>query len=156
MESYTVHYSFSQPFDFPAKDAFEWSMDYRDDDMARMGLKGTRKIERLNDDTLIVTDTIFSGTKREPKRRLIRIYPERLTMVNTRLSSTDRHSQFIYEFVSLEEKKSRLDFSGAHVFYGKKPSPSKLSTLARKMAEEDGTVWKHLAAAMEKDLSRPR
>jgi hypothetical protein len=156
MESYTVHYGFSQSFSFPAKDAFDWSMDYREDDMARMGLEGTRKIQSVNKDTLIITDTIFTRGKSEVKRRLIRIYPERLMMVNTRISRVCKYSQFIYEFVPLEEKKSRLDFTGAHVFYGKKPSSSKLASLARKMSEEDGMVWKYLAKAMQKDLSEPR
>lgn len=152
MDSYSVHYKFSQHFDFPAKDAFEWSMDYDEDDMALMEKKGTRSINRINRDTLILTDTFFMGDKKEVKQRLIRIYPERLTMVNTRLSAANRHSQFIYEFVSEGKNASRLDFTGAHVFYGKKPPPPTLASLAREMTEGDAEIWKHLAVAMRKDL----
>jgi hypothetical protein len=154
VNSYSVHYKFSQHFDFPAKDAFDWSMDYDEGDIARFGKHGKRKIERINEDTLILTDMYLSGSSREVKRRLIRIYPELLTMVNTRLSETNRHSQFIYEFVPEGEKGSRLDFTGSHVFAGRKPSPSKIASLARGMAEEDAGGWRRLAAEMKKDLSK--
>jgi hypothetical protein len=154
MESYSVHYKFSQHFDFPVKDAFDWSMDYDEDDIARTGKEGTRRIERINGDTLVLTDTFFTGKEKDVRRRLIRIYPERLTMINTRLSAGSRHSQFIYEFVSEGKKSSRLDFTGAHVFYGKKPSPSKVAALAREMTEGDADIWKRLAAEMKNDLSQ--
>lgn len=152
MQSYSVHYRFSQEFDFPAKDAFDWSMDYREDDMQRMGLQGGRKIEPVNDDTLIVTDTIIKRGKQNKKRRLIRIYPELLMMVNTRLSEANKHSQFIYNFVPIDKSRSRLDFSGSQVFYGRNPGPNKIKSLANKMASEDAMIWKHLARAMKKDL----
>lgn len=150
--SFSVYYTFSQEFDFPAKDAFDWSMDYKEDDLERMGLRGSRKIERLNDETLVVTDTYFGRGKRISKRRLIRIYPELLTMVNTRISEANRYSQFIYKFVPLDNSRSRLDFSGSHVFYERNPGPSKIKSLANKMASEDSTIWKNLARAMKEDL----
>ncbi len=151
--SYSVHYKFSQRFGFPARDAYNWSMDYRSDDIERMGERGTRRIRRINDDTLVLTDTLFSDKGgRVSKRRLIRMYPELLTMVNTRLSADGIHSQFIYQFVDEGEGRSRLDFTGAQVFYGEKPTASKLESLAREMAKEDSAVWVRLAAAMKNDL----
>jgi len=153
MRSYSVHYKFSQHFDFPANEAFEWSMDYDKDDIARMGKEGTRRIKKINQDTLVLTDILTSGRRPDVKRRLVRIYPELLTMVNTRLSAGSRYSQFIYEFVPEGKNSSRLDFTGAHVFYGKKPSPSKLEELAHEMAEDDAQIWKHLAEEMKKNLA---
>jgi len=153
MDSYSVHYKFSQHFDFSAKEAFDWSVDYRRDDIPLLGKAGGRGIRRINRDTLILTDTFFTSRKPEIKRRLIRMYPERLTMVNTRVSPKDRYSQFIYEFVP-EGHGSRLDFTGAHVFYGKRPSPSKVAALTRELTEEDADIWKRLALAMKKDLSK--
>ena len=151
--SYTVHYRFSQHFDFPAKVAYSWSMDYRSDDLSRMAEKGTRKIKRINDDTLMLTDTYFlENGGRLSKRRLIRMYPEILTMVNTRVSKDARHSQFIYQFVDEGEGKSRLDFTGAQVFYGERPAQSRLDAMARKLSKEDSAAWVHLASAMKEDL----
>jgi hypothetical protein len=151
--SYSVHYGFSQRFEYPARDAYEWSMDYRTDDMERMGKKGSRRIERINEDTLVLTDTFFPETgRRITKRRLIRMFPELLTMVNTRLSSDGLHSQFIYAFVDEAGGKSRLDFTGSQVFCGEKPAPSKIASLASEMAKEDSAIWVALAGAMREDL----
>jgi hypothetical protein len=153
--SFSVHYSFSQRFDFPAKDAYEWSMDYRTDDIATMGKKGTRRIQKINDDTLVITDTIKQADGgRVRKVRLIRMYPEILMMVNTRLSEDGLHSQFVYDFVEEGKDRSRLDFTGSQVFYGEKPSPSKTKSLAKEIAEEDAQIWVVLAKAMKEDLGR--
>jgi len=84
------------------------------------------------------------------------MYPELLTMVNTRLSSDGIHSQFIYQFVDEGEGTSRLDFTGAQVFYGEKPAASKLASLAREIAKEDSAAWVRLAAAMKGDLGAQR
>jgi hypothetical protein len=152
--SYSVHYNFSQRFDFPARAAYDWSMDYRTDDIERMGKRGTRKIQRINDDTLVLTDTFFLDKgERVSKRRLIRMYPELLTMVNTRLSADGLHSQFVYQFVDEGQGRSRLDFRGAQVFYGEKPAPSKIAALAKEMAKEDSAIWVTFAKAMKDDLS---
>lgn len=153
MDTYSVHYKFSQRFDFSAEAAFAWSADYDEGDMARLGRNGTRKIEKINNDTLILTDTAFTGRKTDVKKRMIRIYPELLMLVNTRISAADRYSQFIYQFVPEGENRSRLDFFGAHVLYDKKPSQSKVADLARRMAEDDAAIWKRLAVEMKKDLS---
>ena len=157
LASYSVHYGFSQPFEVPARDAYEWSMDYRPDDIERMGKRGTRRIRRINEDTLVITDTFLQDDGgRVVKRRLVRMYPELLTMVNTRLSADGLHSQFIYAFVEDGEGRSRLNFTGAQVFYGKRPSASRIASLAKEMAREDSAIWVRLAAAMEGDLGTSR
>jgi len=153
MDSYPIRYEFSQTFDVAAEAAYRWCTDYRPDDWRRMGKKGTRSIQRINEDTLVLTDTyVLDDGSRVKRRRLIRMYPEMLTMVNTRLSAEGQHSQFIYRFVDEGEGRSRLDFTGAQVFRGEKPSPRRLASLAHGMAREDAEAWVHLAEAMEADL----
>jgi hypothetical protein len=153
MPSYTVHYRFSQSFPFPAEDAFAWAADYDAGDLALMGLDGRREIERIDRDTVVLNDIFFAAGRTTKKRRLIRIFPELLMLTNTRLSASNKHSQFIYQFVAEGKKGSRLDFTGAQVERSKtRPSPSKIATLASEYARVDSALWVNLAEAMGKDL----
>jgi hypothetical protein len=157
MEYYTVHYAFSQRFPFPAGEVYEWSTDYREDDIPLTGRKGTRKIERMDEATLILTDTLTEGGKAETKVRLIRLFPGILTWTNTRLSDAGKHSQFIYQVVPDGVNASRLEFTGAQVERaGKQPSKTERAAAAKEYAETDALIWVHLAAAMEKDLAPRR
>ena len=157
MAHYTVHYRFSQSFPFSAQDAYGWSADYDPDDFGRMGLDGRRKIERIDQDTLILDDTTFADGRTTRKRRLIRLFPELLTLTNTRLSSPNKHSQFIYQFVAEGRDGSRLDFTGAQVNESeRRPTPAKIAALASEYARIDSGLWVSLARAMEKDLAGRR
>lgn len=157
MPSYTVHYRFSQRFPFPLEDAWRWSTDYDEDDIRRLGLKGKREIERIDDDTLVLNDTYFGDGRTTKRRRLVRIYPELHLLTNTRLSSTNKHSQFIYQFVAEGKNRSRLDFTGAQVNSSRvRPTQSKIEALAREYAEADSKIWVNLAAEMKRDLSARR
>ena len=155
--SYSVHYSFVQSFKFSAEEAYEWSMDYRTNDFELMGKRATRKIDRINEDTLVLTDT-FLQEKGRPvvKRRLIRMYPELLMMVNTRISPDNIHSQFLYQFEDDGKGGSFLRFTGSHVFYGRRPTPAKLAALASDMKKEDSAIWVNLNRAMNRDLAPKR
>ena len=160
--SYSVRYRFSQPFDFPAAAAYRWCTDYQPDDLARMGEKGTRKIERINEDTLILTDTVTGEEKEGPvtKERLVRLNPERLAWTNTHLAGPNKHSQFWYQLVDQEKggrgkKRSRLEFTGLQVYHGgARPSPAKLAEMADQLVAEDSGAWKLLAEEMRKDLGK--
>jgi len=155
MISYSVHYKFSQHFNFPAKEAYRWCTDYQPDDIALMGAKGKRQIQRINDDTFVLTDTFFGDGGKTVKKRLVRLYPECLFWTNTRLSADGRHSQFLYQIIPDGKKGSRLDFTGSQVYYDdKKPTPARIASMAEELAKEDSLGWKSLAKAMEKDLSR--
>ena len=157
MVHYTVHYKFSQRFPFSAEDAYGWSVDYDSDDFSLMGLDGRREIERIDQDTLILDDTIFANGRTAKKRRLIRLFPELLTLTNTRLSSPNKHSQFIYQFVAEGEGGSHLDFTGAQVNKSeRRPTPAKIAALASEYTRVDSSLWVSLAAAMEKDLAGRR
>jgi len=152
VNSYSVHFKFSQHFDFPAEAAYRWCTDYEPGDIRLHGKDGLRRIRWVNGDTVLLTDIEFTGSEKTAKRKLVRLYPETLSWTNTRLSSEGRHSQFLYQMVA-EKKGSRLDFTGSQVFSGKRPSPAKLATMAAELAKEDSTTWRNLARAMARDLS---
>lgn len=57
MEAYSIHYHFSQRFDFDAEEVYEWCVSFDAGDVVRMGKRGSRRIKRIDDDTLILTDT---------------------------------------------------------------------------------------------------
>jgi len=110
---------------------------------------------RINDDTIVLTDTFLIKEGKITKKRLVRLYPECLFWTNTRLSPEGRHSQFIYQIVSEGENGSRLDFTGSQVYYEKeRPTAARMASLAAELASEDSSLWKSLARAMEKDLGQ--
>lgn len=159
MPRYTVHYRFSQRFPFPGRDAYVWSTDFRGDDIPLTGRRGTREVERLDESTLILTDTLKEGGKSETKVRLVRLYPDILTWTNTRLSETGKHSQFLYQIVPEGVKASRLEFTGAQIDEAARlPTKSELAAIGKSYAETDALIWVRLAEAMESDLGprRPR
>ncbi|MDA4136633.1 MAG: hypothetical protein OK449_06525 [Thaumarchaeota archaeon] len=157
MHYYTVHYRFSQRFPFPARKAYDWSTDYRGDDLPLLGQQGTREVERIDDATLILTDTRTDSGKPETKVRLVRLFPDILTWTNTRLSDVGKHSQFIYQIVPDGVTASRLEFTGAQVEgAGTKPSKPELAAATEKYAKADALIWVNLAAAMKKDLAPRR
>lgn len=155
MDSYPVRYQFSQLFDVPAEAAYRWCTDYRPDDWGRMGKKGTRKIKHLNEDTLILTDTVTEEGGDVTKKRLVRLNSDRLAWTNTHLAGPNKHSQFWYQIVALGKGRSRLDFTGLQVNYGERPSPSRTREMAGELRKGDSQMWTLLAKEMSKDL-RPK
>jgi hypothetical protein len=154
VESYSVRYRFSQPFNVPAETAYEWCTDFRPDDPVRMGKVGTRRIRRINDDTLILTD-IIKGS-REHKQRLVRLNPDRLSWTNTHLNGSNKLSQFWYQIVSDGMQSSHLEFTGLRVNYGKPPAPAKIAEMTDDLAVEDSGDWLLLATEMHNDLKPKR
>ena len=154
METYSVHYRFSQHFDFPPEEVFQWCTDYAPGDIELMGNKGRRKVKRLNDDTFVLNDKYKTKEGKVVKKKLVRIYPERLSWTNTRVSKDGRYSQFLYQIVAEEGGGCRLDFSGSQIFSGKKPGKAKLDAIAKQLDTEDSAGWRNLAKAMAKDLSQ--
>jgi hypothetical protein len=152
VKSYSVHFSFTQHFDFPAEAAYAWCTDYQRDDLGLMGAKGERKVKWVNEDTAILSDEFHSGGQTSSGRKLIRLYPERFSWVNTRISRVGRHSQFLYE-VRPEKGGSRLYFTGSQVLVAEKaPSRAKTQSIAKDLARENSSIWRNLAKAMARDL----
>jgi hypothetical protein len=157
VEQFTVHYKFSHRFPFPAQEVYDWATDYQPDDIRLWGGDGARVVERLDGHTLILTDTVRAKGKSETKVRMVRLFPEQLLWTNTRISEAGKYSQFIYQVVAEGPRKSRLDFTGAQIEYAaKRPSPARLSKLAKEIAEKDALIWVGLGEAIAKDLGRRR
>ena len=154
VDSYSVHFRFSQRFDFPAEEAFRWCTDYASGDLVLMGDEGHRKVERVNEDTFILTDDFETKQGRVTKEKMVRIYPERLSWTNTRISFDGKFSQFLYQMVAEGKGGSRLDFTGSQIFPGKSPGKARLTAMARQLVKEDSESWRNLARAMAEDLSR--
>lgn len=150
--SYSVRYGFSQRFEVPAERAFEWCTDYTPDDWKMMGKKGRREIERLNEDTIILTDTYVDRSGPVTKKRLVRLNHERLAWTNTHVGGPNLHSQFWYQIVP-EGKGSRLEFTGLQINYGRRPAVQEVAKLSKELAEDDSGMWRLLAEEMRKDLS---
>jgi hypothetical protein len=155
METYSVRFRFSQHFDVPAAKAFEWCTDYAPGDLEMMGNGGRRKVQRLNDDTFILTDEYEASDesvlRTRRSKKVVRVYPESLSWTNTRLSSDGKYTQFLYQIVP-EGKGSRLDYTGSQIFPGRKPGPKELAAIAGRLVAEDSASWRNLAKAMAADL----
>lgn len=152
MKSFSVHYRFSQHFDVPARRAYSWCTDYDSNDLQLGGLRGKRRIQRLNEDTLILTDTQFAGKHKTVKKKLVKLYPKSLSWTNTRISTEGRYSQFLYQILP-ERGGSRLVFTGSQMVPGT-AGASRRAALAKKIAKEDSAEWRNFAKAMTKDLAR--
>ncbi len=155
MKSYSVHFGFSQHFDFTAQQAFAWCTDYAPGDLNLMGERGTRSVRRINEDTFVLTDEYVREEGNVIKEKAVRIYPERLCWTNTRISKNGMLSQFLYQIVP-EKGGSRLEFTGAQIFDGRRPTPKKLAAIAKQLTKEDSASWRNLAKAMAEDLTQPR
>jgi len=152
VDSYSVSYSFEQNFDFLPKAAYNWCIDYKPDDWSLMGKKGSRKIKRINEDTLILTDTVTGGDGPVTKKRLVRLDPERLSWTNTHISGPNKHSQFWYRITGVGKGKSKLEFIGHQVNYGKVPSAKSIEKLADELRADDSGLWRLLSVEMGKDF----
>src|SRR5712691_8041905 len=76
MKSYSVHFRVSQHFDFPAEEAYKWCTDYDSGDIGLAGDRGSRAVRRINEDTLVLTDTYFTDKGKVARKKLVRLYPE--------------------------------------------------------------------------------
>ncbi len=146
----SVSYKISQHFDFPAAVVFAWATDYQPSDIGRQGLNGRRKITPVCNDTLILDDTtVLPDGKRVTKKKLVRVYPERLAWTNTHLAGPNKHSQFLYEVVGEGKRACRLEFTGLQVSDYEKPlAKRELAALSKKLAANTAAIWRNLAKAM--------
>lgn len=145
----SLHFQFTQRFGRPAREVFEWATDFRPDDPSVMGMQGSRRVERLGHDTVLLTDRFGAPGKRVTKKKLVRLYPEDLRWTSTHLAGPSRHSQFLYELVADGPRACHLVFTGSQVSYpARAPSPNALRALVDEACAQDAALWKRLAAAL--------
>ena len=144
----SISFRFSQRFKSPAREVYDWATDYDPQDIVRMGHSGKRKIARVCNETLILTDTYHyeDGTK-VSKKKLIRLDPAGLRWTNTHLTGPNQHSQFLYELIPEGETACRLDFTGMQILELEDASKREVAERARQLKREDATSWKNLARA---------
>ena len=150
-------YRFSVDLPASADAAYRWATDYRPDDLGRMGQTGRRRIERLAEGTILLTDTVRTTRGTVTKQRLVRLRPRERSWTNTHLAGPTRHSQFLYAIVPRGPRRSTLEFVGLQVERASRSvSASQLARRARTVAREDAATWRRLARAMADELGAPR
>jgi len=151
-----VGYSFSQRFAVSAAEAYRWCTDYCPEDLALAESPGgERKITRLTEGTILLTDTFRTEAGIVEKQKLVHLYPDPLQWVSTHLTGPNKYSQFLYKISVEGPTASRLDFTVLHFDYTKESIDDKSAKLlADKLCKEDSQMWALFARAMEKEFSK--
>lgn len=113
--------------------------------------QGTRKIERISEDTVILTEKLHTDSGTILKTKLVRLHPSEKFWTNTQIAGPVKYSQFLYRISSDGKNGSRLDFVGLQL-EPKTMTKKQAAALTRKVRKEDSTAWKYLAKAMEREL----
>ena len=133
--------------------AFRWATAYEPNDPELMGERGHRKIERLANRTLLLTDVFDTPNGRVTKTKLVHLLPDRYTWTNTHLAGPSRYSQFLYELKPAGRNRCRLRFTGLQVDRVRRRStPARVARRAKQLAREDSQAWRRLARAMAREL----
>jgi len=149
-----VRYSFTQRFSVPVDKAFDWATDYDPEDFSLMGIEGKRKVDKLTEDAYILHDITKTNRGTVEKTRLVRINPERHSLVNTHIGGPTLHSQFWYDFYPEKNGGSRLEFTGLLLYPSdRKLTKDEVSKIAAEEKKGDRQIWKVLAKSMEDDLA---
>jgi hypothetical protein len=155
----TLAFSFKQKFSVPAQALYAWATAYDAKDIERLGKQGHRKIERLNADTVMLHDTVLDAKGNGvTKPKLVRLYPERFTWVNTHVGGPNQHSQFLYEITPTGRNTCLFTFTARQVIHGSTATPAAVKRQTAAVKKEDVLMWKHLARVMAQELqpARPR
>ncbi len=149
-----IDYRFSQRFAFRARRVYAWVTDFQPHDIELQGKKGRRKAIPLCDGAFLLTDTFVGGDgKRVSKKKIMRLYPRRLSYTNTHLAGPNKYSQYLYEIVPLGARSSRLDFTGREIRNVKAMTKRQLAAEARRAKARTAAIWRRLARAMARDLA---
>ncbi len=153
MPPVTIVFRFDQKFPLPAAEVYAWATDYEPGDIGRMGLRGRRRVQRINEDTVVLTDAFEAADGSSvAKRKLVRLYPERHTWTNTHLAGPHRHSQFLYVLVPEGANACRLEFTGRQVFRDLDGAGKReIAAHQRRLRKEDAALWKNLARALRRE-----
>ncbi len=147
----SIKYSFTQNFHVSADRAFQWCTSYDPVDLELMHETGKRKIKRLSEDAIILSDSFKTDRDTMTKTKLVRLNPSEKSWTNTHIGGPIKYSQFLYKITPTGKDSSRLTFVGLQ----SEPNDltkQEVADLARKIRAEDSGAWKLLARAMEKEL----
>ncbi len=114
-----------------------------------------RQVTQISEGTINLTDIFHTSKGRVEKQKLVQLYSNQLSWISTHLTGPNRYLQFIYEISAEGDGASRLDFTALHLEYDKGNLDSDcIKSFAAKLKEEDSAIWKLLAKAMAKELSK--
>lgn len=157
MHAYSIKYRFSQGFNLSAKEAFDWCTDYKPYDLSLMNESGKRRIRKVTDDLILLTETTQRNRKTIRKTKLVRLNNSDLSWINTHITGPTRHSEFIYKIEPKGKNRSRLYFTGLLICYSQKPlSRRARSKIGQDERKADSRAWHYLAAAMGKEVRSSR
>lgn len=154
-----VRYRFSTRLAASRSTAYAWATDYSPRDLERAGLRARRKVQRLADGLILLTDTFDSDPfsarpgSRTVKTKLVHLYPEQWAWTATHVAGPAIHSQFLYKLTALGTDRSTLHFQGSQVErvrWG--PTAASLAERERQLRREDSQLWVGLAAALAQDV----
>jgi hypothetical protein len=154
-----VTYHFTTDLPAPRPRAYRWATDYRSTDFRLSGLKARRKVERLAENLILLTDSFdvdpFDSRRgaRTVKVKLVHLYPDRWAWTSTHVSGPALYSQFLYELTPRGPAASTLHFTGSQVErVDRAPTKSALARRARELRREDSQLWARLSAEFAKEL----
>jgi hypothetical protein len=157
-----VTYQFTKPLAAPRDRAYAWATDYRPSDFRIARFSGTRQVDWLAENLVLLTDTFredpFNATRGAPtvKVKLVHLYPTRWSWTATHLSGPARYSQFLYRLSAHGPAASALHFMGSQVEeVDHAPDRAALLARGRELRREDSGLWDRLSAALAKELAKP-
>jgi hypothetical protein len=155
-----IDYAFTAKLPAPRAAAYLWATDYQPDDLVLMGFDARRSVERIAQDTVLLTDTFASDPfaiapgGRVTKVKLVHLFPRHWSWTSTHVSGPTKYSQFLYELVPEGRTACRLRYTGVQVEERPRSGPGRsIVQRARELAREDSQGWRHFAAAIARDLS---
>jgi hypothetical protein len=153
------------PFEFtirlPAsrRVAYDWVTDYRTDDFGIMGFRGRRKVQRLSDGLILLTDSFAADPfeskagARTTKVKLVHLFPDRFAWTSTHVAGPARYSQFLYELWPGGPRSCTLEFRGNQVQDVRSaPTASSLRRRAKELRKVDSQLWHRLARELGKSI----
>lgn len=154
-------YRFSAKLAAPRPRAYGWATDYRSDDFELSGLPATRRVEKLTEDLVLLTDTFdddpFDARTgvRTVKVKLVHLFPDRWMWTSTHVAGPAQYSQFLYQLTSRGNSGCTLHFTGSQVErVNRRPSRASLAHRTQELRHADSQLWVRLAAALAKERAR--
>jgi len=154
-----VSYRFTIRLPVGRRDAYRWATDYREDDFKIMGFRGGRKVERLANGLILLTDSFDADPfernagRRTTKVKLVHLFPERWAWTATHVAGPARFSQFLYQLRPSGSRSCVLEFRGNQVERVRlTPTAATLRRRAQELRREDSRLWHRLSRGLAKSL----